>query len=54
MTAIDPMPYIIAAAVIGTSLGYLITAAYYRRRLAKVSKETWHSAWIFYTRRDNS
>lgn len=47
---LDPMPYIIAASLIGTASGAFITACFYARRIHRVSHESWKQAEIFYTR----
>lgn len=44
--------FILAAAVIGALIGILGTHLYYRPRLHGKERETWNSARLFYTRRN--
>lgn len=44
--------FILAAGLLGALIGMLGTHLYYRRRLAGKERQTWNTARIFYTRRN--
>lgn len=48
---IDPMPYILGAAVLAFPLGYFASWLTTRRKLRRFETETWNQARIFYTHR---
>lgn len=50
MQTTDPTAYIIAAGVLGATLGFLAAGLLASRRFQRLEKQTWDSARIFYTR----
>jgi hypothetical protein len=48
---IDPMPYILGAALLAFPLGYFASWMTARRKIRRIGVETWNQARIFYTHR---
>lgn len=44
--------FIAAAAIVGATLGTVGTWLYYALRIRRIEKETWNTARIFYTRKE--
>lgn len=49
---IPPEYFILIASVVGAAIGTLGMHLYYRPRLARKERESWNSARVFYTRRN--